>query len=250
MLKWRKYLSFLFLRVHKDRSLILTANSFLCWTCRFLCVSSDKACSSPTLGIILNWKINAIHYYCILQCNHWCKKVLGKTIYSHLHYKIHRYSLFRKPCVKLSFQISKNIRRLGKYPGLAIGKSHIKVVSFTHLWTKSFFYLWSKSLYLYYHCTMLQKLWKYEVKGWPCWNLIILPPLRFYVISNFGGFNRSKNVIFANFIESELWIFGKSWKLLKFTKIYGNLQEKLKDKERQYEELLQRKDEKKKRSCW
>ena len=30
---------------------------------------------------------------------------------------------------------------------------------------------------------------------------------------------------------------------------YGNLQEKLKDKERQYEELLQRKDEKKKRSC-
>ena len=30
---------------------------------------------------------------------------------------------------------------------------------------------------------------------------------------------------------------------------YGDLQEKLKDKERQYEELLQQKDEKKKRSC-
>ena len=45
--------------------------------------------------------------------------------------------------------------------------------------------------------TMLQKLSKCEVKAWLCWNLIFLLPLRFYVKSNFGGFKRSKNVIFA-----------------------------------------------------
>ena len=71
------------------------------------------------------------------------------------------------------------------------------------------------------HSTMLQKLSKCEVKAWLCWNVIILPTLQFYVKSNIGGFNRSKSVIFANFIDSELWIFGKfrTWKLLKFTKI-------------------------------
>ena len=48
-------------------------------------------------------------------------------------------------------------------------------------------------------CTMLQKLSKCEVNAWLCWNLIILPPLRFYVKSNFGKFKQSKNVIFGNF---------------------------------------------------
>ena len=38
-----------------------------------------------------------------------------------------------------------------------------------------------------------------------CWNLMISPPLWFYVKSNFGEFKRSKNVIFANFRHSELW---------------------------------------------
>ena len=55
------------------------------------------------------------------------------------------------------------------------------------------------------HCTMLQKLSKCEVKAWICWNLIILPPLQFYVKSNFGKFKRSKNVIFGNFRGSEFW---------------------------------------------
>ena len=50
---------------------------------------------------------------------------------------------------------------------------------------------------------------------------MILLPLRFYVKSNFGEFERSKNVIFGNSRGSELWIFGKfeTWKLLQFTKI-------------------------------
>ena len=42
--------------------------------------------------------------------------------------------------------------------------------------------------------TMLQKLSKCEVKAWLCWKWIILPPLWFYVKSNFGEFKRSKNV--------------------------------------------------------
>ena len=54
------------------------------------------------------------------------------------------------------------------------------------------------------HCTMLQKLSKCEVKAWLYWNLIILPPLRFYVKSNFSEFKRSKNVNFSNFRDSEL----------------------------------------------
>ena len=53
--------------------------------------------------------------------------------------------------------------------------------------------------------TMLQKLSKCEVKDWLCWSAIILPPLRFYVKSNFGEFKRSKNVIFGNFRGSEFW---------------------------------------------
>ena len=54
-------------------------------------------------------------------------------------------------------------------------------------------------------CTMLQKLSKCEVKAWLCCNFIILPPpLRFYVKSNFGEFKRSKNVNFGNFRDSEL----------------------------------------------
>ena len=39
-----------------------------------------------------------------------------------------------------------------------------------------------------------------------CWKLITLLPLQFYVKSNFGKFKRSKNVIFGNFWDSELWI--------------------------------------------
>ena len=66
--------------------------------------------------------------------------------------------------------------------------------------------------------TMLQKLTKCEVKGWFCWNLIILPTIRIYVKSNFGTSKQSNNVIFGNFRDSELGILGKfgAWKLLKF----------------------------------
>ena len=55
-------------------------------------------------------------------------------------------------------------------------------------------------------CTMLQKISKCEVKARLYWNLIILPPLRFCVKSHFGKFQRSKNVIFGNFRDAELWI--------------------------------------------
>ena len=54
--------------------------------------------------------------------------------------------------------------------------------------------------------TMLQKLSKCEVKAWLCWNLMILLPLRFCVKSNFGEFKQSKNVIFGNSRDSEVWI--------------------------------------------
>ena len=54
--------------------------------------------------------------------------------------------------------------------------------------------------------TMLQKLSKCEVKAWLCWNLIILPTLRFCVKSHFGEFIRSKNVVFCNFRGAVLWI--------------------------------------------
>ena len=54
------------------------------------------------------------------------------------------------------------------------------------------------------HYTMLQKISNCEVKAWLCWNFIILSTLRFYVKSNFGKLKRSKNVIFANFTDSEL----------------------------------------------
>ena len=36
--------------------------------------------------------------------------------------------------------------------------------------------------------------------------MIILPPLHFYVESNFGEFEQSKNAIFGNFRDSRLWI--------------------------------------------
>ena len=61
---------------------------------------------------------------------------------------------------------------------------------------------------------MLQKLSKCEVKAWLCWNSIILPPLRFYVKSNFGKFKRSNDVILA-ISGTQNFEF---WKLLKFTK--------------------------------
>ena len=50
-----------------------------------------------------------------------------------------------------------------------------------------------------YPLTMLQNLSKCEVMAWLCWNLIVVPPLQFYVKSNFGEVKRSKNVIFGNF---------------------------------------------------
>ena len=46
---------------------------------------------------------------------------------------------------------------------------------------------------------MLQKLSKCSVKAQLCLDLIILPPLQFYMKSNFGEFKRSKNVMFGNF---------------------------------------------------
>ena len=57
-----------------------------------------------------------------------------------------------------------------------------------------------------WHHTMLQELSKCEVNAWLCWKLIILPPLHFYVESNFGEFEQSKNAIFGNFRDSRLWI--------------------------------------------
>ena len=36
-------------------------------------------------------------------------------------------------------------------------------------------------------------------------SLILLPPLQFYVKTDFGDFRRSKNVIFCNLMASELW---------------------------------------------
>ena len=54
--------------------------------------------------------------------------------------------------------------------------------------------------------TMHQKISKCEVQAWLCWNLIILPPLRFCVKSHYGEFKRSKNVIHGNFRDVELWI--------------------------------------------
>ena len=52
--------------------------------------------------------------------------------------------------------------------------------------------------------TMLQKLSKFEVKAARHGQISNLLPLRFYVKSNFGELKRSKNVIFANFRDSEL----------------------------------------------
>ena len=59
------------------------------------------------------------------------------------------------------------------------------------------FYSRCISRFITYIYTMLQKLSKCEVKASLCWNLIILPPLRFYVKSNYGESNQSKNVNFA-----------------------------------------------------
>ena len=69
-------------------------------------------------------------------------------------------------------------------------------------------------LFPYY--TMLQKLSKCEVKAWLFWNLIILPPLRFCVKSNFGQFKQPKKVIFGKFQSSECqklpkWHFWTVW---------------------------------------
>ena len=61
-------------------------------------------------------------------------------------------------------------------------------------------------LFLFPNITTLQELSKCEVKAWLWRCLIILPTLRFHVKSNLGEFKRSKNVIFANFRDSELSI--------------------------------------------
>ena len=52
--------------------------------------------------------------------------------------------------------------------------------------------------------TRLQKLSKCEVRALLCSNLIILPPLQFYVKSNIGKFKLSKNAIFGNFRGSQI----------------------------------------------
>ena len=70
--------------------------------------------------------------------------------------------------------------------------------------------------------TTLQKLSKCEVKAWHFWNLIILQTLRFYMKSNFGKFKRSKNVIFGNFRDSELWILVKFGLEIRTSKIAKN----------------------------
>ena len=81
---------------------------------------------------------------------------------------------------------------------------------------------------LIYVRTMLQKLSKCEVKAWLCWNLIILPSLRFYVKSNFGVFKLFKNVILA-ILEVLNFDFGKIEQLSspKFTKIQSSGSQKL-----------------------
>ena len=56
-------------------------------------------------------------------------------------------------------------------------------------------------------CTLFQKLPKCEVRAWLCWNLIILPPLRFSMKSNFDEFEQLKYVIFGNIRGSEFWFF-------------------------------------------
>ena len=97
-------------------------------------------------------------------------------------------------------------RKINDMQWLRESKGELKVHYFQILWKS--------------HYTMLQKLSKCEFKAGLCWNLIMLPPLKFYVKSNLGESKRSKNVIFGNFSDSELWIFGKlglesCWNLLK-----------------------------------
>ena len=79
--------------------------------------------------------------------------------------------------------------------------------------------VWNRKIHEY-PCTMLQKFSKSEVKVWLCWNLIILPPLRFCVKLNFGEFKQSKNVNFGNFRGSEFW-FLSIWAFFK-CHIYQN----------------------------
>ena len=52
-------------------------------------------------------------------------------------------------------------------------------------------------------CTMLQKLSRCEVNAARCGICMICLPFTFYLKSNFDEFNRSKDIIFANFIGSE-----------------------------------------------
>ena len=70
---------------------------------------------------------------------------------------------------------------------------------------------------------MLQKLSKCEVKAAGYGNFSNLLQLRFYVKSNFGELKWSKNVIFANFGDSELWnLVNCSWKIVKSTKNHNS----------------------------
>ena len=86
-------------------------------------------------------------------------------------------------------------------------------VQWIEIWTYSFFVTgairisWSiGKIKSYSHSTMLQKLSKCEVKAWLCWNMITLLPLQFYVKSNFSEFKWSKNVLYGNIRDAELWI--------------------------------------------
>ena len=70
-----------------------------------------------------------------------------------------------------------------------------------------------RQFFSFTQCTMLQKLSKCEVKAWYCCNLIILPPLRFYVKSYFDDFKASK----IAFLEILVNLGLEKW--LKLTKI-------------------------------
>ena len=80
---------------------------------------------------------------------------------------------------------------------------HVSGLFFVHRAKKMDFCIISQCNILGFIYTMLQKLLKCEVKAASlCWK-IILPPLRFYMKSNFGKFKPSSNINFGNFKGSE-----------------------------------------------
>ena len=66
--------------------------------------------------------------------------------------------------------------------------------------------LWTENTYRNSSTSLCSRNFQNVKLRLDCWILVvILSPLRFYVKSNFDEFNRSKDVIFANFIGSEFW---------------------------------------------